>query len=130
MKALVSVLTCLVLLAACDSDGGGSAMPTREVLFGTWVNDDQGTTRAFEFAAAGYTLYFYPTGAAPVVAQRGDFRIEEGHLVTSVTEAPLDASLVGREFANEILGFDAAHLTLESSTTATGQRRFDKRDAL
>jgi len=144
MKSLVStVLVALSLLSliavpGCDS---GEDVPSRQDLFGIWQNDDAGTTRAFEFAASDedpalsgtplvYTLYFYPTGSAPVVAQRGHYRIDDGHLVTEVVQAPVDPSLAGTSFANIIEGFSTKALTLESTTSASGTRVFAKATAL
>jgi hypothetical protein len=150
MKAFVTLfLVPLVAIgvlfnsAACDSGGADAQIPTQQELIGTWVNDDAGTTRAFEFVAsvdAGespalaarsfvYTLYFHPTGPAPQVAQRGFYTITEGHLVTEVVEAPLDPSQVGRSFANIIKGFSESRLVLESTSSASGTRTFARAEA-
>jgi len=144
MKTLVStLLVALSLLAvsACDS---GDDLPSQGDLVGLWVNEDAGTTRAFEFVASVsaaedpalsakpfvYTLYFYPTGSAPVVAQRGHYRITDGHLVTDVVAAPIDPSLAGTSFANVIKGFSRSALTLESTSSASGKRVFVHADSL
>jgi len=144
MKALVSILfvaLSLFAVTACDS---GDELPSEQELVGIWVNDDAGTTRAFEFVASVdaaespalaatpfvYTLYFYPTGSAPVVAQRGHYRITDGHLVTDVVAAPIDPSLAGTSFANVIKGFSRSALTLESTSSASGKRVFVHADSL
>lgn len=124
-------------LAACDSDTGGG-LPDRSDLIGLWINIDSGQVRAFEFealapadapaAVAGkpdvYTLWSYPSGTTPTVAQRGQYAILEGRLVTSVLDAPNDTSQVGRTFGNDILAFTRDRLTLQSDSAASGQRTF------
>ncbi len=117
-----------LLLLACDSD---PAEPTATDLIGTWSNDDAGTTRAFVFEAPdAFTLYFYPTGTTPAVAQTGTYAVIDGSLVTTVVTAPVDGSLVGRSFANTIVDLDDDHLTITSTASPTGERTFTRVDAL
>lgn len=126
---------------ACDSDT--PSFPTEEEIIGKWSNVDD-RVRVFEFVASVsasespalaakpfvYTLYSYPVGGEPVVAQRGHYTVEEGHVVTELVESPADASLVGQRFANEIFAWSKTSITLESGSSATGKRVYTKVDAL
>ena len=130
---LIAPLLFLFAFAACDSGDDEVSVTTAE-LVGTWKNDEDGTTRAFEFTETagvfGYTLYFYPSGSAPAVAQRGTYEIAAGRLVTHVAEAPVDPSLVGRDFGNDVLSFSATRFVLQSDSAASGKRTFTRVDAL
>lgn len=126
---------------ACDSDT--PSFPTEEEIIGKWSNVDD-RVRVFEFVASVsasespalaakpfvYTLYSYPVGGEPVVAQRGHYTVEEGHVVTELVESPADPSLVGQRFANEIFAWSKTSITLESGSSATGKRVYTKVDAL
>ena len=134
MKATARLLFVLALfIGACDA-GDDEVSVTAAELVGTWRNDDAGTTRAFEFTETagvfGYTLYFYPTGGAPVVAQRGTYEIAAGQLVTHVAEAPLDPLQVGRTFGNTLLSASSARFVIQSDSAASGERAFTRVDTL
>lgn len=129
------VVTLALVFAACDSD---DAMPNESQLVGLWVNVDAGEVRAFRFLAEApddasaalaakpfvYELSFYPEGSPPTLVQRGHYSVQFGRLVTEVVEAPLDATQQGGTFGNDIRGFSATRLTLESSSTPSGERVF------
>lgn len=135
------VLTLALGPLGCDSDT--PSFPTEDEILGKWSNVDD-RVRVFEFVASVsasespalaakpfvYTLYSYPVGGEPVVAQRGHYMVEEGHVVTELVESPADPSLVGQRFANEIFAWSAKSITLESGSSATGKRVFTKVDAL
>jgi len=130
-----------LLSVACDSDS--ASFPTEAEIVGRWANVDD-RVRVFEFVASVsadespalaakpfvYTLYSYEVGGAPVVAQRGHYTVEEGHVVTELVESPVDPSLVGQRFANEIFAWSKTSITLESNSAASGKRVFTKVDAL
>ncbi|MCC6621545.1 MAG: hypothetical protein IT385_09850 [Deltaproteobacteria bacterium] len=125
-----AVLALAVLaLAACDSSDG--SLPTADELQGVWVNVDQGTVRAFDFAATArtYELYVYQDGSSPIVNQSGSYEVASGRLVTHVN-ASVDPAIVGQSFGNDILGFTGSKLTLESGTASNGRRVFTRADAL
>jgi len=137
----VALVSLGVLSVACDSDS--ASFPTEEEILGRWANVDD-RVRVFEFVASVsadespalaakpfvYTLYSYAVGGEPVVAQRGHYSVQEGHVVTELVESPADPSLAGQRFANEIFAWSKTSITLESGSSASGKRVFTKVDAL
>lgn len=126
-RALVALV--LIALSACDSSDDST--PTADELQGLWVNVDQGTVRAFDFASTArtYELYLYSDGASPVVNQSGSYEVSAGRLVTHVA-ASVDPAIVGQSFGNDILGFTGSTFTLQSNSASTGRRVFTRADAL
>jgi len=128
LLALLGLILIPLAVSACDS---GDADPTAAELDGIWVNVDAGTVRGWDFAADTntYDLYVYSDGAAPIIQQSGTYEVSGGRLVTSV-QSSLDASIVGRAFANDIVGFTGSTFTLAVESTESGRRTFTRADAL
>ncbi len=120
-------------LTACEDDGGD---PSADEFYGLWANEDAGTIRVFEFAAMlddaelggltnVYRIYVYPSGTTPEMVQRGSYRVAFGRLVTTVLWSG-NGQNIGQDFGNDILGLSSSRMTLESTSTASGERVFDR----
>jgi hypothetical protein len=134
----------LLLLAAC----GGA--PTVGELYGQWANFDADTVRVFWFEELGsggsiatlpqaFRLFNYPSGTEPVEVQGGEYDVVEptsedraaGILAYLYQHVRTDHGVAtDQEFANDILGFGAGVLVLESASAPDGRRTFERVDEL
>ena len=141
----------LLLLAGCGVD------PTTEGLTGLWANEDAGTWRVFEFRATtyaieaapfsaespAYLIRVYPDGVEPIAVQGGTYAVADDTLVnTDAGERTMDDVLVtdvlwssdgtglGQTFGDPIYRFSDDALTLRSPSADSGERTYDKVDAL
>lgn len=143
------ILTCLV----------GCMPTTADQLFGIWTNLEDGFWRVLEFddsldaegldsVEPDYRIYNYDEGAEAVAIQAGWYEItreeagfvdpllgigdeEDGRAHTYLVWHLVDAAgNPSDDFANEILGWSAGRLTLQSDTAEDGERVFEKADAL
>jgi hypothetical protein len=136
-SALWALLFLSLFASACDS---GDADPTESELFGIWGNLDAGQWRVFEFSESSteypelvgrtpvYTVSLYADGASRTVVQRGIYAVKFGRLVTTVL-FDTTAANIGRDFGNDISEVSAGSFKLQSTSSATGSRVFERLSA-
>lgn len=133
-------------LAVLGSACGGDRVQAED-LYGLWVSQGASEVVAFDLQPAiddpdlalvgpDFWLYRYPEGVEPVVVMRGGWSIGEiapgdgrPALVQQVVWAE-DPSFNGTSFGNLILALGDEVLVLESASSPTGERAYDRVEAL